>query len=360
MDYTSQSGPTYLGNIISAADNEAIYDENVKLILADKSVLSWILRRCTNEFASESLDTIRACIDGEPAVDQLLVAPHLTNMQKRHTDRLETLSQEDTSPSEGKITFDVRFKVRVPGSDTRIEMIINVEAQKDYYPGYPLVSRGIFYASRMISAQLNKDFVVPDYGRIKKVYSIWICFNPPEYMKDLVISYEILPQILHGHKPDRLTGYDLMRVVTIGLVDNIDSYQHADKTIRMLSTLFSVELNAEQKKRRMQEEFKFQMTREIEERSALMCNVSALIVEKGLQKGMTEGMQKGIKEGMQKGIKEGIKEGIKQEKANSLLTAAQLSKEYGIPMETALSKLKARKEWEDSAVDRVVQLVYMG
>ena len=91
-----------------------------------------------------------------------------------------------------------------------------------------------------------------------------------------------------------------------------------------------------------------------------MCNVSALIVEKGLQKGMTEGMQKGIKEGMQKGIKEGIKEGIKQEKANSLLTAAQLSKEYGIPMETALSKLKARKEWEDSAVDRVVQLVYMG
>ena len=118
MDYTSQSGPTYLGNIISAADNEAIYDENVKLILADKSVLSWILRRCTNEFASESLDTIRACIDGEPAVDQLLVAPHLTNMQKRHTDRLETLSQEDTSPSEGKITFDVRFKVRVPGSDT--------------------------------------------------------------------------------------------------------------------------------------------------------------------------------------------------------------------------------------------------
>ena len=83
-----------------------------------------------------------------------------------------------------------------------------------------------------------------------------------------------------------------------------------------------------------------------------MCNVSALIVEKGLQKGMTEGMQKGIKEG--------IKEGIKQEKANSLLTAAQLSKEYGIPMETALSKIKARKEWEDSAVDRVVQLVYMG
>lgn len=334
MDSPSKSKSTYLGNIISAVDNEAIYDENVKLILADKNVLAWILRRCTSEFASESLDTIRACIDGEPAVNQLLVTPHLTNEQARHTDRLETLSQEDTSPSEGNIAFDVHFKVRVPGSEDRIELIINVEAQKDYYPGYPLVSRGIFYAARMISAQLNKDFNAPDYGRIKKVYSIWLCFNPPEYMKDKVVSYEILPQMLHGQKPDRLTGYDLMRVVIIGLVDDPDSYLDADRTIRMLSTLFSVELNSEQKKRRMQDEFQFKMTQKIEERSAVMCNVSALIVEKS------------------------IKKGIKQEKENSLLIAVQLSKEYGIPMETALSKLKAKNEWDEATINKVVQVVY--
>ena len=350
MDSPSTSKSTYLGNIISAVDNEAIYDENVKLILADKNVLAWILRRCTSEFASESLDTIRACIDGDPAVNQLLVAPHLTNEQTRHTDRLETLSQEDTSPSEGRIAFDVHFKVRVPASDDRIEMIINVEAQKDYYPGYPLVSRGIFYAARMISAQLDKDFDAPDYGRIKKVYSIWLCFNPPEYVKDKVISYEILPQMLHGKKPDQLTGYDLMRVVIIGLVDDPDRYRNADQTIRMLSTLFSVALNSEQKKRRMQDEFQFTMTREIEERSAAMCNVSALIVEKSIK----IGLQKGMEEGLQKGIKEGIS----QEKENSLLTAVQLSKEYGIPMEIALSKLIAKEEWDETTIYRVVQSVY--
>ena len=311
MDHSAVTTPTYLGNMISAADNETLYDENAKLILADKSVLSWILKRCTNEFMNESLETIRTCID---------------------------LSQEDTSPSEGQTTFDVRFKVKVPDLSSRIEMIINVEAQKDYHPGYPLVSRGIFYSARMLSAQLHKDFDVPDYGQIKKVYSIWLCFRPPAYMKGKIVSYQIQPLMLCGKMPDQLAGYDLMRVVIIGLTDDIGMHKDVDETIQMLSTLFSTELNAEEKKRRLENDFHFKMSREIEERSALMCNLSALVLEKGIQQGRQEGIQ--------------------QEKENSLYKIAKISREYGIPMEITLSKLKSDKEWEDSEVDRVVQIVY--
>ena len=332
MDHSAVTTPTYLGNMISAADNETLYDENTKLILADKSVLSWILKRCTNEFMNESLETIRTCIDGEPSVGSVHVGPHLTNAQSRHTDKLETLSQEDTSPSEGQTTFDVRFKVKVPDLSSRIEMIINVEAQKDYHPGYPLVSRGIFYSARMLSAQLHKDFDVPDYGQIKKVYSIWLCFRPPAYMKGKIVSYQIQPLMLCGKMPDQLAGYDLMRVVIIGLTDDIGMHKDVDETIQMLSTLFSTELNAEEKKRRLENDFHFKMSREIEERSALMCNLSALVLEKGIQ----------------------------QEKENSLYRIAKISREYGIPMETTLSKLKSEKEWEDSEVDRIVQIVYSG
>ena len=332
MDHSAVATPTYLGNMISAADNETLYDENAKLILADKSVLSWILKRCTNEFMNESLETIRTCIDGEPSVGSVHVGPHLTNAQSRHTDKLETLSQEDTSPSEGQTTFDVRFKVKVPDLSSRIEMIINVEAQKDYHPGYPLVSRGIFYSARMLSAQLHKDFDVPDYGQIKKVYSIWLCFRPPAYMKGKIVSFQIQPLMLCGKMPDQLAGYDLMRVVIIGLTDDIGMHKDVDETIQMLSTLFSTELNAEEKKRRLENDFHFKMSREIEERSALMCNLSALVLEKGIQ----------------------------QEKENSLYRIAKISREYGIPMETTLSKLKSEKEWEDSEVDRIVQIVYSG
>ena len=84
------------------------------------------------------------------------------------------------------------------------------------------------------------------------------------------------------------------------------------------------------------------MSREIEERSALMCNLSALVLEEGIQQGRQDG----------------IREGIQQEKENSLYRIAKFSREYGIPMETTLSKLKSDKEWEDSEVDQVVQIVY--
>ncbi len=224
--------------------------------------------------------------------------------------------------------------MKVPDLSSRIEMIINVEAQKDYHPGYPLVSRGIFYSARIISAQLHKDFDVPDYGQIKKVYSIWLCFRPPAYMTEKIVSYQIQPRMLHGRMPDQLTGYDLMRVVIIGLTNDIGRRKGIDETIQMLSTLFSTKLNAEEKKHRLENDFHFKMSREIEERSALMCNLSALVLE------------------------DGIREGIQQEKENSLYRIAKFSREYGIPLETTLSKLKSDKEWEDSEVDRVVQIVY--
>ena len=101
-------------------------------------------------------------------------------------------------------------------------------------------------------------------------------------------------------------------------------------------------MNAEEKKHRLENDFHFKMSREIEERSALMCNLSALVLEEGIQQGRQDG----------------IREGIQQEKENSLYRIAKFSREYGIPMETTLSKLKSDKEWEDSEVDRVVQIVY--
>ncbi len=54
-----------------------------------------------------------------------------------------------------------------------IRLIINIEAQNDFYPGYPLIKRGIYYCSRMISAQYGTEFKNSHYENIKKVYSIW-------------------------------------------------------------------------------------------------------------------------------------------------------------------------------------------
>ena len=58
-----------------------------------------------------------------------------------------------------------------------------MEAQNQFYPGYPLIKRGIYYCCRMVSSQYGTVFTSSHYEKIKKVYSIWICTNPPEYRK---------------------------------------------------------------------------------------------------------------------------------------------------------------------------------
>ena len=72
---------------------------------------------------------------------------------------------EDVGINEGKITYDIRYRATAPSGDGFIELIINVEAQNRYNPGYPLVKRGIYYCSRMISKQYGSDFVVPTIRR---------------------------------------------------------------------------------------------------------------------------------------------------------------------------------------------------
>lgn len=70
------------------------------------------------------------------------------------------------------VTFDVRFTVQAPGTGETIKLIINLEAQNDFHPGYPLIKRVVYYCSRLISSQYGSVFVKSDYGSIQKVYSI--------------------------------------------------------------------------------------------------------------------------------------------------------------------------------------------
>lgn len=46
--------------------------------------------------------------------------------------------------------YDIWFYVRNPKLDENVGVAIGIEAQKSLYPGYDLVTRGIYYALRMI------------------------------------------------------------------------------------------------------------------------------------------------------------------------------------------------------------------
>ena len=56
--------------------------------------------------------------------------------------------------------YDIHFYAYTPDEKGKVKIILDVEAQKKYHTGHDFVTRGFFYTSRIISAQLGKEFVL--------------------------------------------------------------------------------------------------------------------------------------------------------------------------------------------------------
>ncbi len=57
---------THISNVLEGNNNKDRYDAEVKKILCDKTVLSWILKYTVEEFDRYSIEDIRECIEREP------------------------------------------------------------------------------------------------------------------------------------------------------------------------------------------------------------------------------------------------------------------------------------------------------
>lgn len=103
----------------------------------------------------------------------------------------------------------------MPSSDDVIQLIINVEAQNDFYPGYPIIKRGIYYCARMISSQYGTVFTKSHYEKIQKVYSIWICMNPPKKRNNTITEYSLTEKHRIGKVKEAEEYYDLMSAILL-------------------------------------------------------------------------------------------------------------------------------------------------
>lgn len=278
----NQQTNTYLADQIEQSEYRAKYDLEVKKLLASKQVLSRILKYTTKEFTDYSFEEIIQCIEGEPEVSTAILKPG-----KRKPEAITGTNIEDKVKNEGEISFDIRFYA-ITRHGQRIKILFNVEAQKSSYPGYTLEHRGVFYAARMISSQLEQEFVIPDYDDIKKVYSIWICMEPSKQLANTIVEYHMTKREIYG-SIQRDDVCDLLSVIMIRLNADEDSSTQENKLIGMLDTLLSQSLSVEDRKNILTETYGLQMTQQLEGGMVQMCNLSELISEKSMAKGMAEG-----------------------------------------------------------------------
>ena len=235
-----------LAQNISVARENAFYDEACKRLLANKVILAWIMKSCLEEYREIDVNEI------------------------------------------AENYFDIRFHALIPDTEEKVRLFINVEAQNDFYPGYPIMKRGIYYCSRLISSQYGVEFTNAHYERIKKVSSIWICLNPPKYRENTINRYTIQEEHLIGDVSEKKENYDLMTAVIICLGNSKD--EHYTGILKLLDVLLSSEKEPEEKKKILQNDFDIKMTRRLEREVSELCNLSKGVEENGIKKGIKEGI----------------------------------------------------------------------
>lgn len=268
-------------DIKSSAD--AKYDAVCKRLLAYKEFLARIMQRCVVEFKDCSIDDIiNKYIEGEPHVAEIGVHPNTSNVKL-----ITGMNSEDKSLNEGWVTYDIIFYALAPQDGYLIKLILNVEAQNDTNPGYPLTKRALYYCGRMLSAQYGREFVNAEYEKLKKVYSIWICTDGPLYKQNTINIYSVKEDSFVGEHVEPVNNYDLLTVVMIYTA--VDFMDLQDDVIKMLSVLLSRNLDAQERMNILEDSFGIAMTEKVKQEVDEMCNLSKGIREEGEAIGIVKG-----------------------------------------------------------------------
>ena len=277
---------TEIANAVNAAGDKAQYDIRVKRLLAQKSILAHILVKTVDEFKGMKPEDVVKYIEGEPSISVVPVEPGLANMEKTDAtgQRIVGLNTENAKINEGLVRFDIIFYVRMPSIVGRknglSQIIVNIEAQKDEPTEYKILNRAIFYVSRLISSQKERDFVNTNYDDIKQVFSIWICMN----MDDNSLSHIHLTkdELL---KPCNWKGnLDLLNIVLIGITNEIPEHDEKYEMHRLIGALLSSELKEQEKLDIIEHEYNIPVSQEFREDVSIMCNLSQGIEDKAIAK----------------------------------------------------------------------------
>ena len=287
---------TEIANAVNAAGDKAQYDTHVKRLLAQKSILAHILVKTVDEFKGMKPEDVVKYIEGEPSISVVPVEPGLANMEKTDAtgQRIVGLNTENAEINEGLVRFDIIFYVRMPsivGTKNGLsQIIVNIEAQKDEPTEYKILNRAIFYVSRLISSQKERDFVNTNYDDIKQVFSIWICMN----MDDNSLSH------IHLTKDEMLKpcnwkgNIDLLNIVLIGITNEIPEHDEKYEMHRLIGALLSSELKEQEKLDIIEHEYNIPISQEFREDVRIMCNLSTGIEERATERATEKTSEKFI------------------------------------------------------------------
>lgn len=134
-----------------------VYDTYCKKILCNKQILAHIMKECLEEYKRLLLEEIPDYIEA--------------------TLRMNKMADDEKIPG-SLIRYDVLFTAHIPYArknhrKEKLELLIDIEAQNQDDPSYPLISRAIYYCSRLLARPKNhrRDFIIPRMVISKRSFS---------------------------------------------------------------------------------------------------------------------------------------------------------------------------------------------
>ena len=180
--------------------NAARLDRGFKTVIHDSDVLSWMLKNSVDELKDRTIEEIKTCLDIEP---------------DGHT----VIGKETEYPSSesGTIVTDSVFEVRIPDTEHKVSVIVNIEGQNNPSPGYPLEKRAEYYMARLVSSQKSVDFKNDDYSNLRKTYSIWFILGPRAKDRNTVTRYRMKAENLVGSPERAIPEMETFNIVMINV-----------------------------------------------------------------------------------------------------------------------------------------------
>lgn len=293
-----------LNTVGHAINNEKSYlDAGCKALLGCTAVAAFIVKNCIPEFHDMSLEEIQEYIIYKKAKSQM-TPEELAEIQAENTspveigchivddlpDKLNEKNVESKSTNEGTIYYDVLFDIGMPdGKSPPSRVIVDIEAQNEFKPGYAILKRGSFYCGRMISAQKETVFRNSDYNKLQKVYSIWLCIAPDEDVRGVCNAYNMSEICLAKERHFPKEQYDNFCIILACLQDK----QSANNMVRFFSSVFDNEMPVEEKLD-LARECGLQVTADVKEGINQMCNYSDYVEQKGIEKGRIEALSESV------------------------------------------------------------------
>ena len=305
--------------------------------MSDGVLTSNILGEFVEELRGKDPEFIMSCLD-------------LTKEKK-----IRMRNSESSSTANGPIYRDLIYDVNIPG-EIEVKVIVNLEAQLDPNPGYPLEARAMYYLSRCISDQ--KAEIGGEYSKLSKVYSIWFIMESPNELSNSIVRYKMAGNYDLGFESSKeIPASDYGEIVMVYL-GKLGDKGHT--TVGLLNTVFAKQINREERTRRIREYYKIDLDESIfDEVEDLMVNLDEdykkYMARLGWEQGIAEGRAKGLEEGRAKGLEEGRAEGRvegkKEERAKTVeilvSNVAGIMEQESVSFDEAFSRTSFPEEYRE-------------